>query len=659
MQQKRYAIKKFKQGVFSVVVSSVLLGLATGGTLPVAHAMDSLNIAQGKTATQSSTIYGGDAQRAVDGNTNNKWNGHSITHTTVEHHPWWQVDLESAQPIASVRLFNRVEGDLGNRLANFDVILLNNNHAEVARHHVDSLNGAAYVDVTFEHQEARYVRVELQRDDAPLSLAEVEVYRADTSSAVEVPDMEVPNSTAVADYLFGLQYNTTNLLTRRGESISNAYDSQAAQQNGEFVVIEKIKHTLANTTTDLSMNHNSSVFVGALLRVDQGLLENNPTFISIPRNSSTISVDLPGMTSGTNTTTVIPTQSNIQGAINELVSNWQSQYGSTYAIPAKIQYNSQTAYSLNQLKATFGGDFEKVGAPLKIDFEAIHKGEKQVEVVDFKQVYYTTSMDAPENPASVFAPHITVNDLEQRGINEQTPPAYISSVSYGRQMYVAFETTGQTDQLKAAVDATIKGAKVQPGTELERVIKNTKVTAVIIGGNAQGAAKVVTGSVEDLKTLIQEGSNFTPQSPAVPISYKANFLKDNASATVQNNTDYIETKVTSYKDGYLHLHHKGAYVARYYIYWDELGRDLEGNETIRSREWSENGKGKTSGFSTTLQLKGNVRNLRIRVEEATGLAWEPWRTIYNKTDIPLVQNRTITHWGTTLRPKLSEDITNN
>ena len=69
----------------------------------------------------------------------------------------------------------------------------------------------------------------------------------------------------------------------------------------------------------------------------------------------------------------------------------------------------------------------------------------------------------------------------------------------------------------------------------------------------------MTGNVEDLKKLIQEGATFSTQNPAVPISYKTAFLKDNQVATIQSNTDYIETKVTSYKNGYLNLQHKGAY----------------------------------------------------------------------------------------------------
>ena len=117
--------------------------------------------------------------------------------------------------------------------------------------------------------------------------------------------------------------------------------------------------------------------------------------------------------------------------------------------------------------------------------------------------------------------------------------------------------------------------------------------------------------------------------------------------------------MTSYKNGYLKLHHKGAYIARYYVYWDEVTYDKDGVESIRSRQWEDNGKNRTAGFQTELQFRGNVRNIRVKIQEKTGLVWEPWRTVYNRTDLPLVQKRTIVNSGTTLRPKYDEKVENN
>ena len=667
----RFSIRKRSVGVCGVAIATFLLGSGlvfqtnvVKATEPSVAAVAGENIAAHKPASQSSIAYGGDASRAVDGNRDNAWSHRSVTHTDFQDHSWWKVDLEKEESVGTVRIYNRGDGDVAKRLSNFDVILLDKAGSEVTRQHIDSLNNQPTIDVQFSGVNARYVKVELNNSKTPLSLAEVEVYRSVKEEKV-VESKKTENkvktdfTAELNKYLFGLNYDKTNILTRRGEAIENYTNTSTKQQGSEFVVVEKVKKNLSNGSADVAINGNGDIFLGALFKANQDLLENKPQQISLDRSKGRISVDLPGMVGGDSYVDANPTVSGMQEGVNTLLNRWHEKYAAKNPAPARMQYESTSAYSMNQLKAKFGSDFEKVGVNLKIDFEAVNKGEKQVEVVDFKQIYYTANFDAPKNPSDVFAPGVTVEQLKARGIDEKTPPVYVSSVSYGRQMYVKFETTSKSTELKAAINAVIKGVPIKAESEWARVLKNTTVTVSIVGGNADGAARVVTGTVEDLKKLIQEGATFSTQNPAVPISYKTAFLKDNQVATIQSNTDYIETKVTSYKNGYLNLQHHGAYIARYYVYWDEVTYDKDGIESIRSRQWEDNGKNRTAGFQTELQFRGNVRNIRVKIQEKTGLVWEPWRTVYNRTDLPLVQKRTIINSGTTIRPKYDEKVENN
>lgn len=666
----RYSIRKRSVGVCGVAIATFLLGSGlvfqtnvVKATEPSVATVAGENIAAHKSASQSSTAYGADASRAVDGNRDNDYGHRSVTHTDFQDHSWWKVDLAKEEGVGTVRIYNRGDSNVGDRLSNFDVILLDKDGNEVTRQHIDSLNNQPTIDVQFTGVNARYVKVELNNSKTPLSLAEVEVYRSAKEKVATNTKSESKAKTdftaELNNYLFGLNYDKLNILTRKGEALENYTNTSTKQQGNEFVVVEKVKKNLSNGSADVAINGNGDIFLGALFKANQDLLENKPQQISLDRSKGRISVDLPGMVGGDSYVDANPTVSGMQEGVNTLLNRWHEKYAAKNPAPARMQYESTSAYSMNQLKAKFGSDFEKVGVNLKIDFEAVNKGEKQVEVVDFKQIYYTANFDAPKNPSDVFAPGVTVEQLKARGIDDKTPPVYVSSVSYGRQMYVKFETTSKSTELKAAINAVIKGVPIKPESEWARVLKNTTVTVSIAGGNADGAARVVTGTVEDLKKLIQEGPTFSTQNPAVPISYKTAFLKDNQVATIQSNTDYIETKVTSYKNGYLNLHHKGAYIARYYVYWDEVTYDKDGVESIRSRQWEDNGKNRTAGFQTELQFKGNVRNIRVKIQEKTGLVWEPWRTVYNRTDLPLVQKRTIINSGTTLRPKYDEKVENN
>ena len=577
----RFSIRKRSVGVCGVAIATFLLGSGlifqsnvVKATEPSVAAVAGENIAAHKPASQSSIAYGGDASRAVDGNRDNAWSHRSVTHTDFQDHSWWKVDLEKEESVGTVRIYNRGDGDVANRLSNFDVILLDKDGNEVTRQHIDSLNNQPTVDVQFTGVNARYVKVELNNSKTPLSLAEVEVYRSAQEKAVTNTKSESKAKTdftaELNNYLFGLNYDKLNILTRKGEALENYTNTSTKQQGNEFVVVEKVKKNLSNGSADVAINGNGDIFLGALFKANQDLLENKPQQISLDRSKGRISVDLPGMVGGDSYVDANPTVSGMQEGVNTLLNRWHEKYAAKNPAPARMQYESTSAYSMNQLKAKFGSDFEKVGVNLKIDFEAVNKGEKQVEVVDFKQIYYTANFDAPKNPSDVFAPGVTVDQLKALGIDEKTPPVYVSSVSYGRQMYVKFETTSKSTELKAAINAVIKGVPIKPESEWARVLKDTTVTVSIVGGNADGAARVVTGTVEDLKKLIQEGATFSTQNPAVPISYKTAFLKDNQVATIQSNTDYIETKVTSYKNGYLNLQHKGSYIARYYFYCDDV-----------------------------------------------------------------------------------------
>ncbi len=84
------------------------------------------NLARSGTASQSSTDYAGPAELAIDGNTNGDYTAaHSTTHTAASDNPWWEVDLKSQQPLDRIVVWNRTDGGVGERLAGFHLIVLN------------------------------------------------------------------------------------------------------------------------------------------------------------------------------------------------------------------------------------------------------------------------------------------------------------------------------------------------------------------------------------------------------------------------------------------------------------------------------------------------------------------------------------------------------
>ncbi|QOV91094.1 DUF1553 domain-containing protein [Humisphaera borealis] len=85
------------------------------------------NIARKGKAKQSTTGYGGKAELAIDGNTDGDfYGGKSVSHTGEgDNNPWWEVDLGSEQPIDRVVIWNRTDGNVVRRLADFKLSVLN------------------------------------------------------------------------------------------------------------------------------------------------------------------------------------------------------------------------------------------------------------------------------------------------------------------------------------------------------------------------------------------------------------------------------------------------------------------------------------------------------------------------------------------------------
>ena len=84
-------------------------------------------------ASQSSTAYGGEAGRAIDGETSGVYEAGSVTHTATEDDPWWEGRLAAPAAIAGVRLWTRTDGELESRIHGVRVVLLDGAGTELWR----------------------------------------------------------------------------------------------------------------------------------------------------------------------------------------------------------------------------------------------------------------------------------------------------------------------------------------------------------------------------------------------------------------------------------------------------------------------------------------------------------------------------------------------
>jgi hypothetical protein len=133
-------------------------------------------LSRGKPALQSSVLNNGVAKLAVDGNYAQNYFKRSCTHTNLEKHPWWKVDLGMKFEIDHVKVWNR--GDCcGERLASLRV---ESSEDDLKYRQIGALKGLARsgkVYTIHTKGKGRYIRLSLGKNKADhLILCEVEVY---------------------------------------------------------------------------------------------------------------------------------------------------------------------------------------------------------------------------------------------------------------------------------------------------------------------------------------------------------------------------------------------------------------------------------------------------------------------------------------------------
>lgn len=84
------------------------------------------NVASQGKPSQSSVAFNGKPELAIDGNTDGDMpKTASVMHTdATKNDPWWQIDLGQEVPLSSIVLWNRTDGDFGERTKNLTVKIL-------------------------------------------------------------------------------------------------------------------------------------------------------------------------------------------------------------------------------------------------------------------------------------------------------------------------------------------------------------------------------------------------------------------------------------------------------------------------------------------------------------------------------------------------------
>ena len=98
----------------------------------------------------------------------------------------------------------------------------------------------------------------------------------------------------------------------------------------------------------------------------------------------------------------------------------------------------------------------------------------------------------------------------------------------GRVFLLGIETSLKKTDAEAKIQASFLsgGIGVEAETAFNELKKNSKITARVLGGDAQLSARAIT-DIKQVATLLSEGAKFSRQNPGAPIAYKLRELGTN------------------------------------------------------------------------------------------------------------------------------------
>jgi len=312
-----------------------------------------------------------------------------------------------------------------------------------------------------------------------------------------------------------------------------------AQTSGDYqCVTQNLKETRQYDKIVAYAANSDSLWPGSIVRGDSvytGLF----TQLVFDRAPLTFSISLENLAGSKVRTMAKPSLSSFR---EELSSILDAEV--TGATPANLYVEIEQVHSEEQTTLALGASVSWLGSAASISssFNFSQEDTRSRYVVKYTQAYYTVDVDQPAYPADVFDESVTLDEVKAR-VNNDNPPVYVSSITYGRMVVFTFESDYSAEEMSAALEFAYRGGVDVSGdvsVSYREMISNSKITAFILGGSGGDAAQSID-SYEALMDFIHSGGNYSRESPGAPIAYKLAYLADNSPARLSFTTDYENT----------------------------------------------------------------------------------------------------------------------
>lgn len=472
-------------------------------------------------------------------------------------------------------------------------------------------------------------------------------------------------NSALDDYVGGLNYDTHEVVGFKGNTVMGEVVPKEGYFDGDTYVVKSNEKCVDSGTFNpvVPQYYNETIYPGALIYANDGVLKGEPKLIDAKRGAVTLRLNLPGMDAAETTKVVSDaTYANVSNATNEILNKWYEKNGGFFNFKSEMKCKQGLIYDEKTLQLKFGCNIDFLQRKFKVDLDRFKKGEECLYLVEYAQEFYTATISRFLSPSEAFAESVTHDELIFKGVNSENPPAYVSSVTYGRRFYILFRSSAKPQDLEGLLkdvfsDYRIEGIRTENKDKYSDVIGRT---SYFTAGDEMDSDMVELKFLDEplffLNSEINTNTRLTNDRSAAPLTYDITFLKEIDSYNFYGSTEYLKQTYENHPSGALNILHSGAYPAKIYVTWDEIiGYDSSGNENVTNHEWDQNGETKGAGFKTSIPLGGNCCNVSIKVKGYSGLKYQPWFNSFEKTGLAVVPNREIVIRGTTLKQTITCD----
>jgi thiol-activated cytolysin len=238
----------------------------------------------------------------------------------------------------------------------------------------------------------------------------------------------------------------------------------------------------------------------------------------------------------------------VGASVDDALEWWhENAYPDGYENLAQQSYESATSYSYEQLGLDVGLNVEWSSGSVQSQLEYQTTETSRVAMLVYKQIFYTVTMDNPFSPASVFGNDVTLEQV-QSVIDDNRPPAYVKSVSYGRIIMFRMETNNMSTEIDLSLVLEYASGVSASGTvnsDYDEILEESNITIVTLGGNAEAATEIFEPDSGEPISIgafgsIISGQNavFTRNNPGIPMAYTVRYLKDNSLTKMGFQTEY-------------------------------------------------------------------------------------------------------------------------